>query len=113
MYDITDKQTFESVWRWVEDAVSMRGDEVIIIIAGNKSDLSDHWKVTTDEGLKLANDLNAMFFETSAKDGSNVKTLFNELAKRLIGADGEEEEAITKKGIKLMDVKDDPDADKN
>ena len=54
-----------------------------------------------------------MFFETSAKDGSNVKTLFNELAKRLIGADGEEEEEISKKGIKLKDVKDDPDADKN
>ena len=35
-----------------------------------------------------------MFFETSAKDGSNVKTLFNELAKKLIGADGEEEEEI-------------------
>ena len=41
-YDITDKNTFESVKRWVEDAVSMRGDEVIIIIAGNKSDLSDN-----------------------------------------------------------------------
>ena len=47
---MTDKNTFESVKRWVEDAVSMRGDEVIIIIAGNKSDLSDHRKVSTDEG---------------------------------------------------------------
>ena len=51
-----------------------------------------------------------MFFETSAKDGTNVKTLFNELAKKLIGADGEEEEEITKKGIKLKDVKEDPEA---
>ena len=49
VYDITDKHTFESVKKWVEDAVSMWGDEVIIIIAGNKSDLSDHWKVSTDE----------------------------------------------------------------
>ena len=53
-----------------------------------------------------------MFFETSAKDGSNVKTLFNELAKWLIGADGEEEEEI-KKGIKLKDVKEDPEAPKD
>jgi Ras-related protein Rab-6A len=50
VYDITDKNTFESVKKWVEDAVSMRGDEVIIIIVGNKSDLSDHRKVTQDEG---------------------------------------------------------------
>ena len=112
VYDITDKHTFESVKKWVEDAVSMRGDEVIIIIAGNKSDLSDHWKVSTDEAQKLASELNAMFFETSAKDGSNVKTLFNELAKWLIGADGEEEEEI-KKGIKLKDVKEDPEAPKD
>ena len=51
-----------------------------------------------------------MFFETSAKEGTNVKTLFNELAKKLIGADGEEEEEISKKGIRLKDVKEDPDA---
>ena len=114
VYDITDKHTFESVKKWVEDAVSMRGDEVIIIIVGNKSDLSDNWKVTTDEGQKLASELNnAMFFETSAKDGSNVKTLFNELAKRLIGSDGEGEEEIAKKGIKLKDVKEDPEAPTN
>ena len=58
----------------------------------------------TEEGQKLASELGAMFFETSAKDGSNVKTLFNELAKKLIGADGEEEEEIVKKGIKLKDA---------
>ena len=111
VYDITDKNTFESVKKWVEDAVSMRGDEVIIIIVGNKSDLSDHRKVTNDEGLKLASELNnAMFFETSAKDGTNVKTLFNELAKKLIGSDGEEEEEKQKRGIKLKDVKEDPEA---
>ena len=26
-----------------------------------------------------------MFFETSAKSGSNIKTMFNEMAKRLTG----------------------------
>ena len=36
--------------QWVEDAVSIRGDEVIIIIAGNKNDLSNHREVSTDEG---------------------------------------------------------------
>ena len=53
-----------------------------------------------------------MFFETSAKDGSNVKTLFNELAKRLIGTVREEIE-ISKKGYKLKDVLDDSDTYKN
>ena len=96
--------------KWVEDAVSMRGDEVIIIVVGNKSDLTDLRKVSTEDGQKLATSLNAMFFETSAKEGTNVKTLFNDLAKKLIGVDADEEEEISKKGIKLKDVQEDPDA---
>ena len=52
-----------------------------------------------------------MFFETSAREGTNVKTLFNELAKKLIGADGEEEEEKSKHGIKLKDVKEDPEGE--
>ena len=109
-YDITDRATFESVGKWVEDAVSMRGDEVIIIIAGNKMDLGDLRKVTTEEGETQAKLLNALFFETSAKEGTNVKTLFNDLAKKLIGVDADEEEEISKKGIKLKDVTEDPEA---
>ena len=46
-----------------------------------------------------------MFFETSAKDGSNVKTLFNELAKKLIGADGEEEEEEARKQAEIQKKK--------
>ena len=89
----------------------MRGDEVIIIIAGNKIDLEDRRKVVTTDGQKLAEKLDAMFFETSAKEGTNVKTLFNELAKKLIGVDHDEEEANFKKGIKLQDVIEDPNVE--
>ena len=54
-----------------------------------------------------------MFFETSSKTGSNVKTLFNELAKKLTGV---EVNLIESKndgggtGFQLDDIPVDPDA---
>ena len=36
-----DKMTFEQVPRWVEDVRSERGNEVIILLVGNKVDLTE------------------------------------------------------------------------
>ena len=103
-YDITNSDTFNSVKTWVENARSMRGEEVILFIAGNKSDLADQRQVSEEEGENLASELGATFFETSAKSGENVKALFDDLAKKLIGSDTNEVDDIQKKGLKLKHV---------
>ena len=41
----------------------------------------------TEEGQALANELNVMFKETSAKVGVNIKQLFKDLAATLPGVD--------------------------
>ena len=112
-YDITNSDTFNSVKTWVENARSMRGEEVVLFIAGNKSDLAEQRQVTEDEGEKLAEELGAAFFETSAKSGENVKTLFDDLAKKLIGNDGNDQDEVQKKGIKLKDMNVDDGAPEN
>ena len=72
----------------------MRGEEVVLFIAGNKSDLTDARAVSETDGQSLAEELGATFFETSAKSGENVKALFDDLAKKLIGSDGNEVDEI-------------------
>ncbi len=40
VYDITSKQSFQSVNKWIEDARNLRDDEVLLVLVGNKSDLT-------------------------------------------------------------------------
>jgi len=60
---------------------------VTMIIVGNKIDLAEKRQVSTEDGQALANELNTMFTETSAKVGINVKQLFKDLASTLPGVD--------------------------
>lgn len=80
VYDITSKSSFENVKSWVEQARTIRGESVTLIIVGNKIDLAEKRQVATEEGQKLADELGCMFTETSAKVGINVKQLFKDVA---------------------------------
>ena len=50
VYDITSKQSFENVTSWIEQARNIRGEDVTIIIVGNKIDLAEKRQVGTEEG---------------------------------------------------------------
>ncbi|KAI8097707.1 rab protein 6 [Halteromyces radiatus] len=91
VYDITSLESFNNTNKWIDDVRAERGDDVIIVLVGNKSDLNDKRQVTTEDAEKRARELNVMFMETSAKAGHNVKTLFKKIAQVLPGADGNNE----------------------
>ncbi|CAB3403410.1 unnamed protein product [Caenorhabditis bovis] len=90
VYDITNANSFHQTTKWVDDVRTERGNDVIIVLVGNKTDLADKRQVTTEDGEQKARDLNVMFIETSAKAGYNVKQLFRKIATALPGMVKEE-----------------------
>ncbi|KAG4302824.1 hypothetical protein PCK1_000984 [Pneumocystis canis] len=86
VYDITNRTSFININKWVDDVKSERGNEVIIVIVGNKTDLNNkRSQITTEEGERRAKELKTLFVETSAKTGYNVKTLFKNITQVLPG----------------------------
>lgn len=88
VYDVSNKTSFVNTAKWVEDVRAERGNDVVICLVGNKTDLgNDKRQVSTEEGEERARKDNLMFMEVSAKAGYNVKSLFRRLATSLPGSD--------------------------
>ena len=85
-YDITRKNTFDSVNKWVSDLTAAADKKITIILIGNKSDLEDQRQVTKEMGEEKANQLQIAFLETSAFSGDNLEKGFqmmiNEIYKK-------------------------------
>eukprot|EP00742_Colponemidia_sp_Colp-10_P000508 GILJ01000554.1.p1 GENE.GILJ01000554.1~~GILJ01000554.1.p1 ORF type:complete len:211 (+),score=40.40 GILJ01000554.1:138-770(+) len=88
VFDITNRASFLNTSKWIEDVRTERGNDVIIMLVGNKTDLSDRRQVSVEEGEAKAKEAGVMFIETSAKAGFNIKALFRKLASALPGMDG-------------------------
>ena len=84
VYDITSRKTFDNVILWLKECKDMCFKDVLICLVGNKSDLEGRRAVSFEEGENFAKDNNLMFFETSAKDGSNIQELFINSATNLV-----------------------------
>ncbi|KJR87929.1 Rab family, other [Sporothrix schenckii 1099-18] len=88
VYDISNAKSFQNTRKWIDDVRAERGNDVIIVLVGNKTDLNDKREVTTQQGEEEAKRNNLMFVETSAKLGHNVKQLFRRIAQALPGMEG-------------------------
>lgn len=83
VFDITSRESFESTTKWIHDVREQRGNDVVLVLVGNKTDLADKREVSAAEIEARANEEEIMFIETSAKAGFNVKLLFRRLATAL------------------------------
>ncbi|KAG2406299.1 Ras-related protein [Vigna angularis] len=76
VYDITKRQTFENVQRWLRELRDHADSNIVIMLAGNKSDLNHLRAVSTDDAQSLAEREGLSFLETSALEAFNVEKAF-------------------------------------
>ena len=76
VYDISNKDSFNNVSIWVDDCRSQSPKTITLVLVGNKCDLEEQRQVTYEEGEEFAKENGMMFFEVSAKTGSNIENVF-------------------------------------
>ena len=84
VYDITKKNTFENVDKWLNDFKMKSDDDAAIVIVGNKSDLINEREVSIEEATLKAQVNHLAFFETSAKENENVHSAFMSLMNQVL-----------------------------
>ena len=92
VYDITRKETFDHITKWLNEVKLNGSKDICCILIGNKKDLEDQRQVKYEEGKKLAEDNNLLFLETSAKTAENVQECFLISAEKIL-------DQITKTGV--------------
>ena len=86
IYDIGNKATFESLEEWIKNIKESGKENLPIILVGNKCDLPpEKRKVELIEGKDKAEEFNLPFFETSCKEGINIKEVFEKIVEDITG----------------------------
>ncbi|KAF9597342.1 hypothetical protein IFM89_017245 [Coptis chinensis] len=76
VYDMTKRQSFDHVARWLEELRGHADKNIVIMLIGNKSDLGTLRSVSTEDAKEFAQRENLFFMETSALEATNVETAF-------------------------------------
>lgn len=106
VYDVTDEASFNNIRNWMRNIEQHASDNVNKILVGNKSDMAEEKRaVPYSKGQALADEYKIQFFETSAKDNSNVEEVFTAIAKdvmqRLQQEQADQQQAATGPVVKL------------
>ncbi|KAK1258076.1 Ras-related protein Rab11D [Acorus gramineus] len=76
VYDITKRQTFEHIPRWLEELRGHADKNLVIMMIGNKTDLEDDRAVPMEDAKEFAQKEGLFFLETSALQAVNVEMAF-------------------------------------
>ena len=85
VYDITRKDSFENLKNvWLKELKDHADKNVVLGVAGNKSDLYEKEEVPEQEAREFAKSIGAIFCLTSAQSNSGIEELFEEMGKKFL-----------------------------
>lgn len=86
VFDLTNRETFDVLPQWIENYYKFSNADLEknIILIGNKSDLAEKRVINKEEIDNFIKINGIVYYETSAKNGSNIEECFYCIAKQLV-----------------------------
>ena len=83
VFDLTNENSFNKVETWAEEIAKYAPKDIVMMLVGNKSDIKDK-VITVQRMTGLAQKLNVLSYELSAKTGNNVSLVFEMLTNKIM-----------------------------
>ena len=77
MFDLTSQSSFDSIKNWMSEVQKFSNHSVILI--GTKKDLCNNRIINADQINAICREYNMPYFETSAKTGENIDSIFDKV----------------------------------
>ena len=84
VFDITDKDSFESIPEWVKTFRENSSTDASIYVIGNKLDLDANRAIQYDHAFEWCHNQGYTYSEVSAKTGENISLVFAQIADDII-----------------------------
>ena len=83
VYDVNDKETYLHINQWLDEVERYACEGVNKLLVGNKCDLVGKRQIEYEAAKSFAERLQVSYIETSAKDSTNVDSVFYTMAEEL------------------------------
>lgn len=84
VYDTTNYESFKNAQKWIHDMSDSVDNRTYKILVGNKIDITTNTSVNKEQAKEMALENNMDACEVSAKDGTGIDGMFNDIVKNCI-----------------------------
>jgi small GTP-binding protein len=103
VFDVTAVASFQKIHVWIDELNATMPESFIVIVVGNKTDLSDERVVTREEAVEFASFNSVSYLETSAVTGHGIQTAFQMLCEKFLELEGPKDGTFVPNQVVLTD----------